>query len=130
MPLRKSIDLLIQQPAELLRPQRIFFLWSGDLFQRRSRLRLSKSLSTRPKSDMKGHAMQPAGQGLTAPDGAGTAGQGQEGCLESVLGILFLTQNTPTNAKNQSRMAPNQHSESRLVAACGETAQKIGVRRN
>ena len=81
----------------------------------------------RPHGRAVGHAVQPAGDGLGAADGAGLAGQHQEGGLEGVLAILIVAQLLAANVPDQRPVAGDQGGEGVRVAVGREALQELGV---
>jgi hypothetical protein len=71
--------------------------------------------------------MQPACQGLAAADGGGVASKHQEGGLESVLGVLLVTQHAPAHPQHHPAVARHQRGERSLVAPGREVVQELAV---
>jgi len=80
-------------------------------------------------SQPRSYTVEPATQCLPLADGACLAGQYQERCLEHILGILFLTEQTPADAHDQRPMSPYQHGEGFFITVPGEALHEFSIAR-
>ncbi len=69
--------------------------------------------------------VQPAADRSLSPDRARLACQGEEGGLESILGILGMAEQPPADAQHHRPMAPQQQLERRRVALRYEALQQL-----
>jgi hypothetical protein len=56
------------------------------------------------------------------------SGQGHEGRLEGVLGVVPVAKQSPADAQDQWAMPPHQSHESSLVTLVGKALQQLAVR--
>src|SRR5262249_7249931 len=73
------------------------------------------------------HLEQPAADRLTFADGAGLAGEDEEGGLEGVLGVVRVAKETQTEIEYHRPVPPDEDLERRLLAAADERFQQLGV---
>src|SRR5262249_29761147 len=74
-----------------------------------------------------GDLVEPAAQRLSPADGAGLAGEDEEGGLEGFFRVMRVLQNTPADAKHQPLVTPDQQFKGRRVALAGEALQEFRV---
>ena len=73
------------------------------------------------------HFVEPTGDGIALLDAAGPAREDQNGGLESVLGIVRVTEDALANAEYQTCMPPEEQLESGLVPTGNETLEELAI---
>src|SRR5207249_4128667 len=76
---------------------------------------------------MVGHLVQPAGEGRLLADSGSLAGQHQEGGLESVLGIMPMTQLAAADIPDHRPVPLYQLGKGGFVTAGGKAFEKLAV---
>src|SRR5262249_49717184 len=71
---------------------------------------------------------KPAGQGVRFADGAGLAGEQEEGGLEGVLGLVGVAQQSPAHAQHQRAVPEDQGGKGGFLALGGETPEEGSIR--
>src|SRR5262249_9701123 len=77
--------------------------------------------------DARGDTVQPAGDGLASSDRSRISGQDQECRLVTIFRILFMVEDLPANAPDQSPMALDQLGKGSLVMAATKALQKLTI---
>jgi hypothetical protein len=71
-----------------------------------------------------GDAVQPARQRLRLADGRGLARQNEKRCLEHILSVLHIAQQTAAQSENQRSMSRHQLGECVFIALMDEAIQQ------
>ena len=79
------------------------------------------------EGDSIGNAVQPARQRFALANGRGVLGEGEEGGLEGVLGILIVAQDMPADVPDERPMALEQNGERRLLARRAESRKELSI---
>ncbi len=72
--------------------------------------------------------MQPTGEARGPADGSCLVGQHEKGCLESVLGVVPVSQNPLADAENHRPVPLDESRECFLIAAVHKGLQKLSLR--
>ena len=86
-------------------------------------LRLDAGLDARAVGD----AVQPAAQGVAAPDRAGLPGQDEEGGLKGVLDVVLVPEDGPAGGQDHRPVPSHQGLERHLVLRAGVSGQELPV---
>jgi hypothetical protein len=85
------------------------------------------SLGPGTQRDPAGDAKQPAAQGAARANRAGSAGEYQEGSLESVLCVMNVAQEPPAKAEHHGAMALHEQGERPLFAEGREASEEFPI---
>ncbi len=73
-------------------------------------------------------AVQPTSHRLTAPDRASFLSEDKKRRLESILGVVFMTQYAATNTKDERTVPAHKSGESGLIPPSNEPLQQDLIR--
>jgi hypothetical protein len=122
---RQPVQLLVEDAAVLRRLRRTRSVRADHVVHGGRRAPAADLL--RLARGAKGDSVQPAGQRPGAADAIGLRRQGQEGRLESVLGVVVVVQQPPTDAEHHRSVPPDERGEGDGVAPLDEATEQIVV---
>jgi hypothetical protein len=121
------MHLLIQDGEQLLLGGPVRLGCGGKVGGQGLRGGVGPGLAASAKGGAVGDAVQPAGERRAAPERACLPGEGEEGGLEGVLGVLPVAQEPAADAEHHGAVPPDEHLEGGLVAAGGEPFEEVAV---
>src|SRR5207245_2118492 len=73
------------------------------------------------------HPVQPVGDHLFWDDGGSLADEDEEGRLESIFGVVMITEDTTADAPDHRPMPPHQGCKSRFLTAVEVVLQQLPI---
>jgi hypothetical protein len=74
------------------------------------------------------YLVEPAAQGLLGQQRSGFLAKHQEGCLEGVLCIMLVVQNSKTEAEHHRSVTADEYRVSQFITVHDETIQQFPIR--
>jgi hypothetical protein len=74
-----------------------------------------------------GDSIKPARQRPRLANGGSALGQGKEGRLKGILGVVFVAEDSTTDTQDQPAVTLDQGRERGLLALINETLQELGI---
>src|SRR6516162_9073603 len=87
----------------------------------------SRDSGSRFQSSSECHAIEPAGDRVLCMDRPRFAGEDEERCLEGVLGVVLMSQNTSTNTHDHGAVPIEQRREGIAVAMLDEERKQLPI---